>query len=123
MTLTNMINNDELPNEYIEQISYVDLENSFTVTPDEDGFYKFNLNSTVVIDPESTEYRQFQLKQDMAWPLISYKIYGDTREAWLLMKLNNVKFKDVFRPVQAGKYIKYFDTTQIQQIANIMSNL
>ena len=123
MTLANMINNDELSVEYTDQISYVDLENSFIVTNDEDGFYKFNLNSTVVIDPDSTEYKWYQLKQDLAWPLISYKIYGDTREAWLLMKLNDVKFKDVFRPVKAGKYIKYFDTDQIQQIANIMSNL
>lgn len=123
MTLANMIVDDALPNEYIEQISYTDLENSFNVYQDEDGFYKFNLNSTVVIDPKNCNYNLYQLNQDLHWPLISYKIYGDTRETWILMKLNEVKFKDVFRPVKAGKYIKYLDTTQLQQIANIMSNL
>lgn len=122
MTLANMINDNALPNEYIEQISYVDLENSFNVYKDNDGFYKFNLNTTVVIEPNN-EYKQYEVIQDLQWPLISYKIYGDTRETWMLMKINNVKFADVFKPVKAGTKIKYLDTTQLQQIANIMSNL
>lgn len=122
MTLANMINDDALPNEYIEQISYVDLENSFNVYQDDDGFYKFNLNTTVVIEPNG-EYKQYEVIQDLHWPLISYKIYGDTRETWMLMKINEVKFADVFKPVKAGTKIKYLDTTQLQQIANIMSNL
>lgn len=122
MTLANMIADDALPNEYIEQISYVDLENSFNVSQDDDGFYKFNLNSTVVIDPDG-DYKYFEVMQDMQWPLISYKIYGDTREAWMLMKINEVGFDDVFKPVKAGTKIKYLETTQLQQIANIMSNL
>lgn len=122
MTLANMIADDALPNEYIEQISYVDLENSFNVSQDDNGFYKFNLNSTVIIDPDG-DYKYFEVMQDMQWPLISYKIYGDTREAWMLMKINEVGFDDVFKPVRAGTKIKYLETTQLQQIANIMSNL
>jgi len=59
MTLANMIVDDALPNEYIEQISYTDLENSFNVYQDEDGFYKFNLNSTVVIDPKNCNYNLY----------------------------------------------------------------
>ena len=110
MTLANMIADDALPNEYIEQISYVDLENSFNVSQDNNGFYKFNLNSTVVIDPDG-DYKYFEVMQDMQWPLISYKIYGDTREAWMLMKINEVGFDDVFKPVKAGTKIKYLETT------------
>lgn len=123
MTLANMINDNVFDQSYVKQIAYTDLENSFTVTADENGFYKFNLNTTIVLDPKNGQFKYMRLTNDMAWPLISYKIYGDTREAWMLMKINEVAFDDVFKPVKAGKTIRYLDTTQLQEIANIMSNL
>ena len=122
MTLSKTINEDVLPYDYTKHISYVDLENGLDVNTDENGDYYFNLNSTVVIDPAGN-YEVLQLKQDMAWPLISYKIYGDTRETWTLMKINEATFDQVFKPVKSGSYVKYLDTTQLQQVANIMSNM
>ncbi len=123
MTLSKMIADNVFDQQYAKNIAYTDLENSFIVTTDDNGFYKFNLNSTIVLDVSKDEIQYFKLTSDMAWPLISYKIYGDTRETWILMKLNEVKFNDVFKAVSAGKIIKYLNTTQLQQIANIMSNL
>lgn len=123
MTLAAMINDNVFDQSYTKQIAYTDLENSFTVTADENGFYKFNLNTTIVLDPKNGQFKAMKLTNDMAWPLISYKIYGDTREAWMLMKINEVEFEDVFKPVKAGKTIRYLDTTQLQEVANIMSNL
>ena len=122
MTLANMLANNAFPNEYQDKISNLDLENSFTVTVDDNGFYKFNLNSTIVIDPNA-KYNVYQINQDMHWPLISYKLYGDTKVVWMLLKINEVQFEDVFKPVKSGTYIKYLEPKQISQITSIMYNL
>ncbi len=122
MTLTKMISEEIVDNNYAKNIDYADIENSFNVATDEFGNYYFNLNTTIVIEP-GTEYKLYDLKQDLAWPLVSYKLYGTTRAAWILMKINEVKFEDVFKPVKSGTKIKYLDTNQIQMIANTMSNL
>ena len=43
----------------------------------------------------------------MHWTLLSYKLYNTTHFAWLLMKINDVNTKDVFKKLRAGDIVKY----------------
>ena len=43
----------------------------------------------------------------MHWTLISYKIYGTTRLAWLLWKANNVQMADTFKVKMPGDIVYY----------------
>ena len=52
----------------------------------------------------------------MHWPLISYVIYGTTRLAWLLMKLNGVGPEQAFMPKRAADPVKYIGKEQLPQI-------
>lgn len=92
-----------------------DLEHFFTVHED-NGKYKYNLNETLYIDAPDTEYSHYVLKHDLFWTTISYNIYGTTRLAWLLMKLNNVKAKDMFAIVRAGQSVKYIKKDAVQSV-------
>lgn len=56
----------------------------------------------------------------MHWTLISYKIYGTTRLAWLLLKLNNVQTKDIFKIINAGESIVYFPKENIDYIVTTL---
>ena len=47
---------------------------------------------------------------------MSYIIYGTTRLAWLLMKLNKVKAADVFAQLKAGTTVKYLTKDIVQKI-------
>lgn len=91
-----------------------DLESMFDIYLDERGNYVFNLNETVYfmdgIDRLPTyvsTYRQY-------WTTLSYNIYGTTRLAWLLMKVNDVTADNVFRPIENGESIRYVPSERIQ---------
>ena len=92
-----------------------DLEHFFTVHED-NGKYKYNLNETLYIDAPDAECSHYVLKHDLFWTTISYNIYGTTRLAWLLMKLNNVKAKDMFAIVRAGQSVKYIKKDTVQSV-------
>ena len=56
----------------------------------------------------------------MHWTLISYKIYGTTRLAWLLWKVNNVPIADTFKAKQPGDIIYYLPKDYVQSIVSDM---
>jgi len=60
---------------------------------------------------------------DSTWTLLSYKLYGTTRLAWLLMKLNKVKAKDVFLLKHPGDVIYYIPKDMTQSIVADMNNV
>lgn len=93
-----------------------DLENIFKVYPDKKQNFVYNLNSSLFFDIDENSLEVYKLKHNMHWPLISYKLYGTTRLAWLLMKLNNVTTKDVFNMKQAGDEIFYLPTRRVTSI-------
>ena len=98
-------------------LKITDEENFFNVNLDARNKYVFNLNSTIYFDISSTDnLLKFQLTHDMHWPLISYKIYGTTRLVWLLLKINNIKMKDVFKLRKAGEIVNYISKDMMNQI-------
>ena len=71
---------------------FFDLDKMFSLFIDEEGRWKFNLNSTFyLIDIPNEVCDWYACPTDMHWPSISWNIYGSTRLAWLLMKLNDVR--------------------------------
>lgn len=79
-----------------------DFENFFDVEKLDNGLYSFNLNETIFFDAKNGGYNVFIPDHDMFWPLVSYKVYGSTRLAWLLMKVNGVTAETIFDVVKAG---------------------
>ena len=57
----------------------------------------------------------------MHWPSISYKVYGSTRLAWLLMKLNDIRDQNIFDQVKAGTRIRYLEYDRF--VHTILSNM
>jgi len=85
-----------------------DLENLFDINQDSREMYGFNLNENLYIDVPESAIRIYDCQYaEMHWPLISYTLYGTTRLAWLLMKLNGVKAEDTFLPKRSADPIKY----------------
>lgn len=82
------------------------------------SIYRFNLNNSIYFDVNQDSFLYYTLTTDMHWPLISYKIYGTPRLAWLLMKINNVTAKNVFKKIPAATTLKYLDTDLVQKIIN-----
>lgn len=87
-----------------------DLENMFDVFKDRKQNNVFNLNKTLYVSVDKDRLPDFICDYEMHWPLISYKIYGTTRLAWLLMKLNSIKAKDMFKAMQPKDAVKYLPT-------------
>lgn len=105
----------------VEYVTITDLENFFNVHQDEDGNYFYNMNYTMYFNGDKTRLPTFTLTHNMFWPLISYKIYGTTRLAWLLMKINNVHVSDAMRIRRAGEQIKYLPSDKVQGIVSEMN--
>lgn len=83
--------------------------------------YRFNLNTNLYLVCDDSELSIYECTCYSHWPLISYKIYGTTRLAWLLMKINNVKAQDVFRLKFPGEIIKYLPKEKINQIVKTVN--
>lgn len=86
-----------------------DLDNMFSIKKDRRQNYVYNLNRTVYINISDNMLNDYTVSCNCYWPLISYNIYGTTRLAWLLMKINKVGAKNLFKKVEAGQRIKYPD--------------
>ena len=95
-------------------VRITDLENFFSIYEDKRGYYSYNLNETVYFNLNN--YLTYKLKTKAFWPLISYKLYNTTRLAWFLMKINNVKADDIFKPKLPGDEIKYVSKEVIENI-------
>ena len=96
----------EIP-EFDEFMSINDLENMFDLVLDKRKNYVYNLNKTLYVSVDPDALPVYVCDHEMHWPLISYKIYGTTRLAWLLWKLNNVTPKDIFKAKQPKDEVKY----------------
>jgi len=97
-------------------LKITDFENFFTVHTDKNDRYFYNLNSTLTFAGSKDTLPTFTCTATSHWPLISYHIYGTTRMAWLLMKLNDVTAANVFKPLQPGDKVKYLSRDAAEAI-------
>jgi hypothetical protein len=89
---------------------FFDLDKMFSLFIDEEGRWQYNLNSTFyLVDIPDEVCEWYICPTDMHWPSISWKVYGSTRLAWLLMKLNDVRDQNIFDQIKAGTRIRYLD--------------
>lgn len=102
-------------------IKISDLDNMFNVYQDKDKNYIYNLNSNIYIDFDVSSALKFDCKYDMDWPLISYKIYGTTRLAWLLMRINNISMEESFKKILAGQSVLYLDKSDVKDIIDYIN--
>lgn len=98
-----------------------DLDRFFNVYEDADGNNVFNLNETVYLNFPKESLSVYTLKHALQWTLISHKIYGTTRLAWLLMKINNVSLADSFRAVRPGTEILYLPADRVRTVLEAIS--
>lgn len=103
----------DIKREYKDEVDVksADLENAFTVFLDRRGNYVYNLNETVCfpdIDsiPDSA-LKYYQCKELDQWTTVAYNVYGDTRYAWLLLKLN--KIRDALTKPYKGQVVVYIE--------------
>lgn len=88
-------------------LKITDLENMFDVAMDNKGKYVYNFNKGLYIRVDKSKLPKFTCDCEMHWTLISYKIYGTTRLAWLLWKLNDIDAANIFKAKQPGDEIYY----------------
>jgi hypothetical protein len=101
---------------------FFDLDKMFSLFIDEEGRWQYNLNSTFYLIDIPDEVCQWYIcPTDMHWPSISWKVYGSTRLAWFLMKLNGVRDQNIFNQIKAGTRIRYLDYTQF--VHEMLSNM
>lgn len=103
-------------------VKITDLDNFFSIYTDGRGNLSYNLNETLYLDIVPSALDEYVLKHDMHWPLISYKLYGTTRLAWLLLKINNVQTADIFKIIPASTTIKYLNTDYVNTIVSEMND-
>ena len=119
--MTNTKLTDLMKEDYMK---ITDFDNFFNVYQNESTDkkeYRFNLNNTLYLVCDDSELSLFECTCNCHWPLISYKIYGTTRLAWLLMKVNGVKAQDVFKMKFPGDIIKYLPKEKINQIVKTIN--
>ena len=58
----------------------------------------------------------------MVLSLVMRAIYNAKDQAWLLMKINNVKPDDIFKPKNPGDVVKYLDNETMNQIVQYIIN-
>lgn len=108
-------------NDFNEFIKIQDLENELDVFEDQRGNNVFNLNKTLFISVDKERLPDFICDYEMHWPLISYKLYGTTRLAWLLQKINGVTAADVFKAKQPRDVVKYLPKKYVDSIVADMN--
>lgn len=118
---TKVINLLELNNEDINSILKItDLENEFDIYQDKRGNLVFDINRTLYINVDKSILLTFLCDCEMHWTLISYRIYGTTRLAWLLWKLNDVGPDTIFNAKNPGDQILYLPKQYVDTlVANI----
>lgn len=99
-----------------------DLENAFGVFEDRRGNYVYNLNQTVYFPdldqlPDSA-LKYYQCKELDQWTTVSYNVYGTTRYAWLIMKVN--KIRDALVKPFKGQVIAYLPQDALKSVLDQM---
>ena len=82
----------------------------------------YNLNNALYINVDPSKLPEFICDHEMHWPLASYRIYGTTRLAWLLWKLNGIDASNVFKPLQPKDKVKYLPTRYSEGIVADINN-
>lgn len=100
----------------IGYLKITDFENFFTVHEDKNDRYFYNLNETLYFNVDKDSLSDYVCTMTMHWPLISYKLYGTTRLAWLLWKLNDIGPADIFKAKNPGDVIKYIPNEYVESI-------
>lgn len=103
-------------------LKITDFENIFDVYLDNKQNYHYNLNQTIYFDISEDNLLEYICTTNCAWPLISYQIYGTTRLAWFLMKINKVDTKNIFDKKQPGDIIKYLEREKLQQVISDLNS-
>lgn len=103
-------------------LKVTDFENFFDIYIDGRGKDLYNLNSTLYLDIPLDTLLVHKCDTYCFWPLISYKIYGTTRLAWLLMKLNAVSAEDVFLPKKPGDQVLYLPQESLGSILRAVND-
>lgn len=93
-----------------------DLENMFSIYEDQRNRNLFNLNESIYLNIPERFIQYHMLKHNMFWTTISYHLYGTTRLAWLLMKLNKVGRDEIFDIIKSGDSVKYISTDTLEMI-------
>lgn len=101
-------------------VSTQDLDVFFNVYLDQRDKYVYNLNNTLYIKVPDEITDIYIVKHDQFWTTLSYNIYGTTRLAWLLMKLNNVRCENVFSIIETGTRIRYLNKDYVSRIIREM---
>ena len=109
LTIKKLVENENAYN-------FTDFDNFFNVYQDKDSNYYYNLNSTIYIDIPESRLLTYVCQHDIHWPTISYNLYGTTRLAWVLMKINKITSDLSFKIIPAGSKIKYLDKSDITTI-------
>ena len=99
-----------------------DFDNFFNVYLDKRNNYIYNLNKSMYFLIEDGATQEYLLKHDMHWTLVSYKLYGTTHLAWLLMKINNIDAAHVFDKIKAGAIVKYIPKEQLTTVINAIND-
>ena len=103
-------------------LQIMDIENIFDVFQDDDGYLSYNLNQTLYFEGQEYNSQLYTLTHDMFWTTISYEIYGNTRLAWMLMKINGVNEKNLFSIVKAGSKIRYISRDTVSGLLEYLIN-
>lgn len=102
-------------------LKITDLENIFNIYLDKRKNYIYNLNSSIYFNLNNIDLDLYTLNHDMHWTLISYKLYDTTRLAWVLMKLNNVQTKNIFKKIKSSESIKYIPKVELENLISILN--
>lgn len=106
----------------MDYVKVTDFENSLSIYTDKNNNYFFNLNSTIYLNISNEYLLTYVCDFELQWPLISYKLYGTTRLAWLLMKINNINIKDVFKTIPIGTKVKYLNQEKVSSLIADINN-
>ncbi len=96
----------------------MDLENFFNVYADKNGNFVYNLNNSIYFNVQKGSLDEYTLSHDMHWTLISYMLYGTTRFAWLLMKVNNITAENIFQKKKTGEKILFIPKDELSPIVD-----
>lgn len=124
MTLA-QINNENLADSDLEQLldlKTTDFENTLNVYQDKNNNWLYNLNQSTTLSVDESLILTYTCQYDSHWPLISYNLYGTTRLAWMLYKLNDININNIFKPILAGDKIKYIQKSFIRTIINSLQD-
>lgn len=112
--MNNMLKDANI-NDY--NLSKADLENILAVYTDKNNNLMLNLNETLYI-AGIKKLETTMVNHPIHWSTLSYQLYGTTRLAWLLIKINNISAKNIFNKIEPDIPISYLSKTDVISIIN-----